>query len=989
MSLFRTEIDQLLAQTKRSLIEVYLEIQKKAEEQYGPQTVVLVEVGSFFEVYGIDNESECIGKPKEIAQLLNLQLTRLNKSVTENSVSNPLLAGFPSLAFDRYMNRLVQEQKYTILLIRQKGAPPKVERYIDYVVSPGVNFEYALNHDNNFLVSVTLDYNASMYSAGYVAIDITTGKTVVSELYSTTDDPNYALDELFRLFQTQPTAEYIITVLNEAIDMPMVKQYLELSTADTVHYGAHRPSVAYQNTLFGKVYAIESILSPIEELHMERQPLLSEALAIALEFAIEHDEKSVYQLSRPEIAQPHEYLYLGNNPLEQLQIISDRSGDASVLELIDYTSTSIGRRLLRNRVLNPITSVHALNARYDLVEQVASLAKNIRRELQSVYDLERIARRIKLGRLHPFEMNFLYDSLNAANHIIDVIKDAKQCPALTPYIEEQDGLTQALSYIEKTFSLSATSKVARNQIQSTLFHQGFNRALDTLVQQQAALEEKLLLIRDAIQEKIATATQNTENVYVHIKQLDKEGHYISITKNRYALIAEELQKSFISIDGTVHAFSDFTIKVQTTNVKLTADIIDSISQEITALQKKIAARTAELFLQQLEYINTEFGGVIQRSIFTLAQIDVAVSTHTATVERRFVRPQIVEVDPDQHILEITQLRHPLVEAREENGIYVPNDVTLGNRALLNTVDADSPIVQDNSEDVEGVLLYGINSSGKSSLMKSIGIAIVLAQAGLYVPAEAMRFSIVKELFTRIVARDDFERGLSTFGVEMTELKNIFNRCSAQSIILGDEISHGTETLSALSIVSAAILRFQEKHSLFVLATHLHQLDSVQQIAECTAIRRVHLAVRYDEESDAIIFERVLQPGTGSSLYGLEFAQSLHMDEEFVKKAWAIRKTLANDYSEFELVTKQLSTKYHKDVLLTTCAICKQTVEDVHHITPQELADINGNINHFHKDHKYNLIALCKDCHKKVHAGKITIQGFVMTTNGLQLQYEEK
>jgi DNA mismatch repair protein MutS len=294
------------------------------------------------------------------------------------------------------------------------------------------------------------------------------------------------------------------------------------------------------------------------------------------------------------------------------------------------------------------------------------------------------------------------------------------------------------------------------------------------------------------------------------------------------------------------------------------------------------------------------------------------------------------------------------------------------------------------ENIRGVLLYGINSSGKSSFMKSIGVAVVLAQSGFYVPAESMRFSVFSEIFTRILARDNFEKGLSSFGVEMMELKNIFNRYGPKSLILGDEISHGTETLSALSIVGATIEHLTLKGSFFLFTTHLHQLCNLDRIQSLKEVVSVHLEVSYDVAQDKLIFERKLQPGSGSSIYGLEFAESLHIDKEFMKRAQTIRKELAQDYQELELLTKKQKSKYHKELYLSSCAICKNMVEDTHHIAPQETADAEGNIDgHFHKNHKYNLLPLCKDCHNRVHEGKLIIRGFVMTSNGLEIDFEEK
>ena len=320
-------------------------------------------------------------------------------------------------------------------------------------------------------------------------------------------------------------------------------------------------------------------------------------------------------------------------------------------------------------------------------------------------------------------------------------------------------------------------------------------------------------------------------------------------------------------------------------------------------------------------------------------------------------------------------------------IYVPNDVFLGSNN--NTTHNHITLNASDGEDVLGVLLYGINSSGKSSLMKSIGLSVVLAQAGFFVPAVELRFGLYDKLFTRIVSQDNLYKGLSTFAVEMMELKNIFNRADERSLVLGDEISQGTETESALAIVSSAILKLITLKSTFIFATHLHQLGSIPQLQNLKHLIFLHLGIKYDETNDTLIYNRVLQLGRGDSLYGLEFAKSLHMDKEFLQMAQTIRENLDHSGSEIKKLRKQKSSKYNKELFLSRCALCDENVEDVHHIAAQKEANSDGHIDHFHKNHKYNLIPLCKKHHTMVHEGKIIISGFVMTSEGLKLHYEVK
>ncbi len=981
------DIHEILAQEDKSLVDVYFELQTLLEQRYGNNTVVVIEVGSFFEVYGVDNKEMSLGKPKEIAEILNLQLTRRNKHIAENSLKNPLLCGFPTATFDRYISRLVQEKKYTIAIVRQKGEPPAVTRYVDRILSPGVNFDYTVDHDETLIASITVDEQQGVFTIGYAAIDVTTGICYTLHASGSKEDKTAALDELFSVVHSHRTTEILITTLNPRVSKQELLEYLEIQQQHKVHHTTSRPPIAYQNELFKQTFAIESFLSPIEYLNLEHTPLTGEALAVLIEFIIDHEYSIMKKLRMPVSIEPRRFLYLGNNPLEQLNIISRDPNERVLLDVIDYTKTSLGRRLLKDRLLHPIVDKQQIEQRYHLAEAVRPFLGDIEQALTNVYDMERLLRRVQLARLHPFEINFLYDSLVAAKTCITILRTTTTPHAVIVDMQQKEkDIDAAIHYIQHIFLLSDTAGMSLSTIDGTFFQPNTHTPLDDLVQKQHAAYSKLLSIKDHIVSVLEEQTGKKEPEYIHIKQLDKEGHYISMTKSRYALIQDALKKTFISLDGTVYALSDFRYKVQTTNIKITSDSIDRISEELLLLQTKIRAMVKELFVQELHIIDTKFHDIIAHSIQFISAIDVAASTIRSSIALRLQRPEIVDTAPHEHILDIQQLRHPLVELREEQGVYVPNNLVLGNKtyAQQSCVTSDIP-----SDDIRGVLLYGINSSGKSSLMKSIGIAVILAQAGLYVPAASMRFSLFHELFTRIVGKDNFARGLSSFAVEMMELKHIFARATEKSLLLGDEISHGTETLSSLAIVLSTMMRLSQSGSLFVFTTHLHQLQQLPYMQQLPHVISVHMSVRYDEQEDRLIFDRQLQSGSGSSVYGLEFAQSLHMDEQFLKTAMKIRRELAGELDTVELLTQKQQSPYHTDMYLTVCAVCKKKVQETHHIVPQQQADDHGNIAHIHKNNKANLVALCEACHSQVHQGTLIIRGYIMTSKGLVLDIEKK
>lgn len=978
------QVRELLEDTNQSLIAIYLQLQELFEKKYGSDTVVLMEVGSFFEIYGVDNAKKHIGKTKEIAEILNIQLTRKNKNIQENNVKNPLMAGFPTATFDRYVQKLIRENKYTIVIIRQKGLPPKVTRYLDTILSPGVNFEYSLNNDDNFTTSLIVEQHKESYSVGYASIDVTTGRTAVFEIHSTQEDATYALDQLFALLKSHEPSEVILTCGGKHVMAETVRQYLELPEQIHLHHDTKRLSVGYQNALFKQCFDINSFLSSIEFLNLEKKPLASEALAILLDFIIEHDRDVAKKITVPQHINDKNFLYLGNNPLEQLNIISPNPHEQTVLHFFDHTRTSFGRRLFKERLMNPIIDKAELESRYDLSDALIFTYAEIDEELKQIYDIDRLKRRIQLTRLHPFEMNFLYNSFTASQRILQHLSQAEEGVIVPELVEQQPTLQKAILDIENTFDLDKTTKFTQGEISQNFFQPGFNEEIDRLVQQKVAYQEQLETIRTAFVHLIEQQTGKPERDYVVIRYLEKEGHHLSITKSRYFLIEQAVSESYVSINGTVYALNDFTIKVQTGNVKITAEIMQDISEHITLLNKQITALVRNLFRKELERLDRQYADLMHVLIKTIGQIDVALSNIKSTLLNNLVRPEIISTTEEISYVELCEVRHPLVEAREENGIYIPNTVVMGDSTLQDDETLSCTMADMSEHDARGVLLYGINSSGKSSLMKSIGICLILAQSGLYVPAKRMRFTLFNEIFTRIIARDNFEKGLSSFAVEMMEMKNIFNRASGKSLILGDEISRGTETLSALAIVSATIQRLSEIGSLFMFTTHLHQLQKIDVLKNLPQVVSVHLHVHYDEQADKLIFDRTLKPGSGSSVYGLEFAESLHMDKKFLSLAAKIRQQIAQEEDDLTLLTKKQHSGYNKDLYVTSCVLCKNTVSEIHHIAPQKDANEQGHIAHFHKDHKYNLVPLCKDCHHKVHTGEVKINGFKMTSTGLEL-----
>ncbi len=974
-----------ILQKKQLLTVTYFELQRLFEKKYGSNALVLMEVGTFFEVYEVNNDEEKIGKAKEISEILNIQLTRKNKNILENSVENPLMAGVPAVSFDKHLARIVSEQKYTIAVVKQRGVPPNVSRYLDVVISPGTNFDFVQTSDENFLSALVIDKNKDIFSVGYSAIDVTTGKCYYSEVHSTSEDKSFALDEAFNYMNMYKTSEVVLSLLDKSISENEIVRYLELSNK-TYHIRDFRAKIAYQNELFKNVFGIESLLSPIEHLDIETAPLASESLAFLIDFVIEHDSKIIEKLLPPTKLDVGKYVYLGNNALEQLNII-ETPHNISLQKIITQTSTAMGKRLLKERLTNPIKDYKEILRRQSLSIELFDYYNPIDKELAKVYDIARLGRRIRLNRLHPFELNYLYDSLFSIKEIVKFMENYK---FYKPPCSEAE-INGFLADIDATFDLFATGRYMLKDVSENMIKKGINPKIDELVN----ANEELLGKLELIQYHICKLLGSDDFSLVQVNRLDKEGFFISLTKNRFYSIKEEFDSSHVIVDDELLLFKNFKVKIQTNNVKITNDLTQKITDQYAGNLSKIIELNKQVFKERIGDFDKKYSKMIEDLVEFIAEIDVTVSNIKVSKKYNFVCPKIVKTKNNENFLEIIGLRHPIIEQTVDIIEYVPNDVVLGDLTLISDDMKNNCIVENSrplnilENHVNGILLYGINSAGKSSLMKAVGISVILAQAGFFVPAKSMRFSIFESMFTRISGSDNISKGLSSFAVEMMELKNIFNRAGKKSLILGDEISHSTETMSGVSIVASAILKLSKFESLFIFATHLHQLTQIDEIARLRNVMPLHLSVYYQESEDKLIFDRKLKYGQGSSIYGLEFAKSLHIDAEFLKVANEIRKKISDESSALDRLKDKKTSKYNKNLYLVSCAICGEAVEDVHHRLEQSSADEWGFIGHVHKNQKSNLIPLCKLHHKMVHDGQIVIEGFISTSKGVELKWNSK
>ena len=314
-----------------TLIDDYLKEQSSFSNKYGDRTIVLMQVGHFYECYGVDNDIEKSNSANlyRLSDVLDIQLTRKNKNIKENSRKNPLMIGVNIYSVDKYIQMLLNNN-YTTILIEQVSDPPFVERKVTNIYSPGTNVQYNLKGETNNLMCIYVENSKDTMCIGISTIDLSTGKNVVYELFSKPDDKNYGLDEIFRFIQTYDPKEIIFIKKNISITNEFLNNYLDLNQR-VIHFKDAKDirqdyyNLNYQTTLLEKIFRNTGMLSIIEFLDLENQHFGLLSYILVLDFAYEHNSTIVEKISKPELWINNKHLSLTNNTINQLNLIDHNS----------------------------------------------------------------------------------------------------------------------------------------------------------------------------------------------------------------------------------------------------------------------------------------------------------------------------------------------------------------------------------------------------------------------------------------------------------------------------------------------------------------------------------------------------------------------------------------------------------------------------------------------------------------------------------------
>lgn len=413
-------------------------------------------------------------------------------------------------------------------------------------------------------------------------------------------------------------------------------------------------------------------------------------------------------------------------------------------------------------------------------------------------------------------------------------------------------------------------------------------------------------------------------------------------------------------------------------------------QQLTNLHKDSSKIVRKEYISTLTEFYHKHHAIMTDTCNFIAQIDYLVSGACVAKEYAYCKPIIPSLKRGEKKLASSyiksrSLRNAIVERLCQETEYIPNNVVLGNCKVDNM-------------DANGILLYGLNSCGKSTTMKAIGIAVILAQIGYYVPATSFEFEPYQAIYARITGNDNCFKGLSSFALEMSELSAILTRSASQgtnTLVIGDEVCRGTEDTSGRALVASTLVELSESSTSFIFSSHLHDIPSIPEVANLTNLRIYHLRVEYDSQRDCLVFDRKLTPGSGPSVYGLTVAKFLVKNSRFINRAETIKNRLMTE-SVAAIPTK--SSRYNKDLPVTSCTICSYMPRDenskeleTHHIHFQKDCLHDGKIKekpYLNKNRLSNLVVLCRPCHMKVHSNEITINGYIDTSIGVLLDYHK-
>jgi DNA mismatch repair protein MutS len=797
------------------------------------------------------------------------------------------------------------------------------QRELSRVYSPCIPYEYEFESDNDVQtiqqqVCLILGVHKQRknhlskdecYFLSYIVLDLSFGHVFFNEEEQSNEIEIY--DKIHCICQKNNVSEIIVMgsnlTLEDKIDIK-IHQHPKID----VKYS----HLVYQQKVLHKIYPYGQEKDVISNIDLERHPVIVEYMTFLFDFIHDHCPLVLKKIQIPIRNNDTTNVHYNIRTYYELNILNqekmDRrscSKDVSLLHILNQTSTAMGSRYLHHLVFVPTHDINILEQRYNRVDHfLEDMNKtNQRRSVfRKLCDIEKKWRMIGLSKISPYDMSILIQDMKT-------LLDEKCFP------EYEKEIFEFWNYCDRKWVLEKMEECRS----STKFETFFEIRLPSTEEYDDWMDKN---------NELDTFIEKTEGT-CQIKNGANGELLLTTTKKRWNTVK--------------HKFSDIHLTELKTVCYVHSPYLDKLCRQIQMKRQIVQEIWRNDFYKEIQLICENFSDFFINLIDKIRQDDVFMTFAYCSKKYKYCRPQIKEHNTSSFI-ECKDMRHPIIEHVQEDELFTTNHVSL-------------------SEDRYGMLVYGLNSSGKSTYLKSIGLCVILAQIGMYVPCSSFVYYPFRDIFTKIYVMDNIYKGQSTFLYELNELRYILHECNQNSLILCDELTSGTETLSATGLLVSTILSSIEQKSRFVFTTHLHTLSHFTEITKNKNVDIKHFAVSVNDEK--ISYNRRLEDGMGDSLYGIEIASVLGFPPSFIKTAFDIRNRMLGKTTN--LVTNKRS-RYNKKIIMEKCMICGSEKDlHTHHIVPQKMSDQDGYIvgavgDIFHKDKKYNLQVLCEDCHHETH-----------------------
>ena len=683
------------------MIEEYFSIYDEKRKQYGENTVVLYACGSFYEVYQV-NVSEkvfgsvsekvlgekILGNAEKIAEILHIVYTSKNKNMAM-SMSNPNFCGFGTAYVNKYLNILL-ENGYTVVIVDQlenKKSGKLVKRGVTAIHSPSVvPIDYETTDDlvlSSILIEKIEHKKSFKKELNYIVsvVSINNFTNDISVIEHNSGSFTDLLLEIERILLSNVPKEILLyeVGLQEDEKIELEKRF-SIKIRDSDKKFKNYSKLNVQNEYFKKIYSSNnSLVSPIEQIGLNMYPLSIVNYMFLLDFILEHDIKLIKNINKPKIILENENLVLGLNTIEQLCLINKNK--KSLFNIINKTSTPMGKRYLKKMLCRPFTNIEKIKNRYLFMDSIENDHLVFKEKLIGINDIEYYCRKMGLDSLHPYEMIKLKNDFLKINEIMNLLKENE---FLQNDLQNglQNGLQNSLQkgtsfkeVIDSSFNIEMMKDCSlKNEITNNFFMKGVYPEIDQISDEILSLEDKIVEIVNNYN-KIIGADQ------VKVGFTDQEGHYFTMTKLRYSSFIKKLDEK------TVQTFKP---KFLSNNCKLFTEELDNISFKLIKLKKSLSESVIEKYLLKIKEISNNFNDYFLFCINLVEILDVCVSSLICKKTYYYCKPEITE----NNSCSIKGLRHPIIERLGTE--YISNDIDLSSK--------------------NGYLLYGINSSGKSEFL---------------------------------------------------------------------------------------------------------------------------------------------------------------------------------------------------------------------------------------------------------------------------------